>query len=201
MVCASDQCVLLWQCCAVCCVCDYLLWAAHPWEEGDRLSGALLFQLIQELGITENADAAGGWEWFEFGGPRHLLHLLKAWITTHHKKMAKHSATFIPIICSLFYLGQWTSRSQPPGAWWKTRSGHRWFILYFYVPDNAFSVVWIAASSGFEMTLHLTCNNCTISTLSDRRDFFPNRTKKNILNSCALRLRWRRHIFPFLGHL
>ena len=100
----------------------------------------------------------------------HLSHIIK--------KMAKHSATFIPIICSLFYLGQWTSRRQPPGAWWKTRSGHRWFILYFYVPDNAFSVVWIAASSGFEMTLHHTCNNCTISTLSDKRDFFPNRTKK-----------------------
>ena len=112
--------------------------------------------------------------------------------------MAKHSATFIPIICSLFYLGQWTSRRQPPGAWWKTRSGHRWFILYFYVPDNAFSVVWIAASSGFEMTLHHTCNNCTISTLSDRRDFFPNRTKKHSQFVCtSATLTTTR--FPFFG--
>ena len=123
-----------------------------------------------------------------------MLHLF----TTHHKKMAKHSATFIPIICSLFYLGQWTSRRQPPGAWWKTRSGHRWFILYFYVPDNAFSVVWIAASSGFEMTLHHTCNNCTISTLSDRRDFFPNRTKKHSQFVCTSAMLTATR-FPFLG--
>ena len=118
----------------------------------------------------------------------------------HIKKMAKHSATFIPIICSLFYLGQWTSRRQPPGAWWKTRSRHRRFILYFYVPDNALSVLWIAAPSGFDMTLHHTCNSCTISTLSDRWTSFLTE-QKNILNSCALRLRWRRHVFPFLGHL
>ena len=112
--------------------------------------------------------------------------------------MAKHSATFIPIICSLFYLGQWTSRRQPPGAWWKTRSRHRWFILYFYVPDNALSVLWIAAPSGFDMTLHHTCNSCTISTLSDRWTSSLTGQKKHSQLVCtSATLTMTR--FPFFG--
>ena len=40
-----------------------------------------------------------------------------------------------------------SSFSVAAGAWWKTRSGHRWFILYFYIPDevsSSGSVTWIA---------------------------------------------------------
>ena len=49
--------------------------------------------------------------------------------------------------CSPFFLGWWTTRDRQSGAWWKTRSGHRWFILYFYIPDevsSSGSVTWIA---------------------------------------------------------
>ena len=48
---------------------------------------------------------------------------------------------------SCFYWGGASfTRMIQSGAWWKTRSGHRWFILYLYIPDEVSSSgsVWFA---------------------------------------------------------
>ena len=38
-------------------------------------------------------------------------------------------------------------KADTSGAWWETRSGHRWFILHFNIPDkvsSSVSVMWIS---------------------------------------------------------
>jgi len=46
------------------------------------------------------------------------------------------------------------------GAWWKTRSGHRWLILLFFIPDEASSSDSVTGIAKSDISSTLPGNSC-----------------------------------------
>ena len=83
------------------------------------------------------------WQWVMFQPCIIFIEGLNKYTSWTGGRVFSH---IVYITCSHFSPGGWMSRRQTVGAWWGKRSGHRWFILKFYVPDKVFpsgSVVWL----------------------------------------------------------
>ena len=79
----------------------------------------------------------------------------KTFIITHPGQVASCSVTlFTAIAVPSFYVSE-----RAKSRWWKTRSGHRWLIFLFYIPDEASSSDSVMGIAKLDVSFSLTGNS------------------------------------------